>query len=119
MSISVNPGQDPNPKSKISNIIAAQKRKNAKTDIIQVHIDNDEAPVIMRTKIVEKPHLDTEVLAFTNKAHEIMRTEVVEETISPMQLEAASPVEGNPSMLTNYSTPGWRRKRVISSTTEI
>ena len=35
----------------------------------------------------------------------------MEETISPMQLEAASPVEQ-----ANYSTPGWRRKRVLSST---
>ena len=73
--------------------------------------------MIMRTEIIKKTkHLDKEVPAFMNTAHEILRTEVVEETISPMQQEAASPVEGNPPMLTNYSTPGWRRKIVISST---
>ena len=58
--------------AEISSAIAAQKRKNAKTDKIQDHIEDDEAPVIMRTEIVEKPHLDMEVPAFTNMAHEVM-----------------------------------------------
>ena len=130
--------------TEISSTIAAQKRKNAKTDIIQDHIEDDEATVIMRTEveekprldvqiptfpdeapetmrteIVEKPLLDMEVSSFPHKAPEAMRTEVVEEFVSPMQLEAASPVEGIPRMLTNYSTPGRRRKTVMKKNRNI
>ena len=130
--------------TEISSTIAAQKRKNAKTDIIQDHIEDDEATVIMRTEveekprldvqiptfpdeapetmrteIVEKPLLDMEVSSFPHKAPEAMRTKVVEETVSPMQLEAASPVEGIPRMLTNYSTPGRRRKTVMKKNRNI
>ena len=49
----------------------------------------------MRTKVVEKSRLDMEVPAFPHEATETMRIEDVEETNSPMQLEAASSVEEN------------------------
>lgn len=62
--------------TEIPSTIAAQRWKNAKTDIVKGHIDD----------MYEDP--DT------------MRTKVVEETRPPIQLVAASPVGENQSVFT-------------------
>ena len=64
--------------TEISSTIAAQKRKNAKTDIIQDHIEDDEATVIMRTDVEEKLRLDVQIPTFPDEVPETMRTEIVE-----------------------------------------